>query len=88
MGQAADGLTSEVELIDLLDPSHYCILPNFPHSVEGGFGSPNTLTFCGGHNFTDSSRDCLSLKGSTWEKTSEMMEKRYFLSLSPLQKHP
>ena len=88
MGQAADGLTSEVEMFDLLNPSRSCILPNFPIPVEGAFGAPDTLAFCGGLTSINSSSLCLSFIGPTWAQTSEMREKRYFVIIKPLTQKP
>ena len=78
LGQTADGLTSDVEVIDLFDPALSCNLPNFPYAAKGSVGFESYPVFCGGHNSTDYFRECYSIEpsGNTWEKDPEMVQKR------------
>ena len=79
LGQTADGLTSDVEVIDLFDPALSCNLPNFPYAAKGAVGFESYPVFCGGHNSTDYFRECYSIEpsGNTWEKDPEMVQKRW-----------
>ena len=58
LGQTADGFTSEVEVIDLNDPTTSRSLPNFPYSAAGAISLDFGHMFCGGHNSTNYFSDC------------------------------
>ena len=77
LGQTADGFISDVEILDVFDPTMSCNLSNFPYSAAGAFGLSGGAIFCGGHNSTDYSNECYySEDGKAWIKAPDMQQKR------------
>ena len=77
LGETADGFTSDVEVVDVIEPDKSCSLPNFPYSATGAFGIYRGALFCGGHNSTDYMSECYYLgEEKSWEKLPDMQQKR------------
>ena len=71
-------LTSDVEVVDVIEPDKSCSLPNFPYSATGAFGIYRGALFCGGHNSTDYMSECYYLgEEKSWEKLPDMQQKRW-----------
>ena len=80
LGRTAEGFTSEVEAIDVFNPTMSHSLPNYPFSAAAAFGVDCGVAFCGGHNDTHYSNECYLYDDFSdehlWWKSSELNEKR------------
>ena len=79
-GLTADGYTTEIEVIDLLNPGVKCQnLPNYPLETLSAVGTPypyEAPLICGGHNATDFSSECYVLKEGSWTPAAALNTKR------------
>ena len=82
MGLTADGYTSDVEVIDIENPTRPCDTPNFPYSAVGATAIVGLI--CGGHNDTHYSSECYMIdEKGTWVQQRGLNNKRYLAAFDP-----
>ena len=83
---SANIINSQIEIIDLENPSNVCSnLPNYPLALFGSMGSLNSQGqpfICGVHNGATLTSTCYKLINNTWIKFPPMNVKRCAGALS------
>ncbi len=89
LGTTANGLSNEVEIIDLGSTSTTChSLPNFPVSGTksiGGLSTNSKPIICGGLDIGRRGviEECNAYANQTWETFPPMIVSRYYAAASP-----